>query len=110
MVQTSKKIASSLWKNLPNSIYLVAKYKAIISSLFLINGNNAKNEIIPKKNNIIENIVEILATRLNDVLFSSKGGKKYNIDILEKANRLLNPVKNVVLNPLPKIGNRPLKS
>ena len=44
------------------------------------------------------------------MLFSSKGGKKYNIDILEKANRLLNPVKNVVLNPLPKIGNRPLKS
>ena len=46
------------------SIYLVAKYKAIISSLFLINGKRAKNETIPKKNNITENIVEILATRL----------------------------------------------
>ena len=51
-VQTSKNIASSLWKNLPNSIYLVARYKAIISSLFLIKGNSDKKETILKKNNI----------------------------------------------------------
>ena len=85
-------------------------FRSIISSLFLINGKRAKNETIPKKNNITENIVEILATRLKALLSSKKGGRKYNIDILENANILLKPVKNVVLKPLPKIGNRPLKS
>ena len=58
----------------------------------------------------LTNIVEILATRLKALLSSKKGGRKYNIDILENANILLKPVKNVVLKPLPKIGNRPLKS
>ena len=74
--RTAPDIASSLWKNLPNSIYLVARYSAIISSLFLIKGNSAKKENMLKKNNTIDRMVEILAIFLNEFESSTIGGKK----------------------------------
>ena len=64
-----------------------------------MNGNSAKNETILKKNNTTDRMVEILAIFLNEFWSFTIGGKKYSMEILEKANILLRPVNKGSFKP-----------
>lgn len=71
-----KKIASTLWKNVPNSICLLAKYIGIISFSIVMKENIQINENIQTNKYIAEITIDMIATFLKLEVFFKYGGMK----------------------------------
>ena len=75
-IQIKIKIASTLWKNLPNSIIRVNKYMESNSSVNGIKGKTINKQITVKNKYIAEIITEVTAIFLKSSGFFSIGSKK----------------------------------
>lgn len=75
-IHMKKKIASTLWKKVPNSIYLLTKYIGIISFSLVIKENMQINENIQSNKYKAEITIDVTATFLKLDVFFKYGGIK----------------------------------
>ena len=76
IIHINKNIASNLWKNLPNSIYLVSRYNGITCSVEGKKGNIIKRETTLKNRYIAEKVIDIMEIFFKSLVFSSFEGIK----------------------------------